>query len=267
MMWQDSRGSYRVETRLGLVWADKSSANDRDIRGKNKWEKRYLASQGYYSNKTLYSSMSDSSISSLHFCLDLQTYDFGGESKIPSTTGIGSLSLQMPFFLCFKVLSISNKRESDINNKLISTGMEHKNWGELQSHTSAYSLITWVECRNQNKQKMVCCSFQRVFIFLIIIGVFAVQPDNVCGLRNIGLVFRHSQERVLKAVDMKGMSTEQKLPAAAAEAVNNTNIDPNQSSKRRVRRGSDPIHNRSWWQKIHHVVWFLLQQGNKKKVQ
>lgn len=92
---------------------------------------------------------------------------------------------------------------------------------------------------------MVCCSFQRVLIFLIIIGVFAVQPDNVCGLRSIGLVFRHSQERVLKAVDMKGMSTEQKLPAAAAEAVNNTNIDPNQSSKRRVRRGSDPIHNRS----------------------
>ena len=92
------------------------------------------------------------------------------------------------------------------------------------------------------------CSAQRVLIFLIFFGLLVVQPDKVSGLRSIDLVFRHSQEengiatrnqRILKAVDMKGMSTEKK-PAP----VNNT-FDPNQSSKRRVRRGSDPIHNKS----------------------
>ncbi|EOY01933.1 Clavata3/esr-related 45, putative [Theobroma cacao] len=94
------------------------------------------------------------------------------------------------------------------------------------------------------------CSAQRVLMFLILFGLLAVQPDKVSGLTTIDLVFRHSREenriatrnqRILKAVDMKGMSTEKK---PAAVPVNNT-FDPNQSSKRRVRRGSDPIHNRS----------------------
>ncbi|XWS64260.1 hypothetical protein CRYUN_Cryun06bG0171000 [Craigia yunnanensis] len=92
------------------------------------------------------------------------------------------------------------------------------------------------------------CSAQRVLILLTFFGLLAVQPDKVSGLRSIDLVFRHSQEesgiatmnqRILKAVDMKEMSTEKK-----AAPVNNT-FDPNQSSKRRVRRGSDPIHNMS----------------------
>ncbi|MBA0818366.1 hypothetical protein Gohar_000077 [Gossypium harknessii] len=38
---------------------------------------------------------------------------------------------------------------------------------------------------------------------------------------------------------MKGINTEKK-----ASAVNNR-FDPNQSSKRRFRRGPDPIHNKS----------------------
>ncbi|XVE91493.1 hypothetical protein REPUB_Repub01dG0014900 [Reevesia pubescens] len=93
------------------------------------------------------------------------------------------------------------------------------------------------------------CSVQRMLIFLIFFGLLAVQPDKVCGLRSIDFVFRHSEDqengiatrnqRMLKAVDMKGMSTEKK-----PVAVNNK-FDPNQSSKRRVRRGSDPIHNKS----------------------
>ncbi|XP_022734971.1 CLAVATA3/ESR (CLE)-related protein 45 [Durio zibethinus] len=94
------------------------------------------------------------------------------------------------------------------------------------------------------------CSAQRVLIFLIIFELLAVQADKVSGLRRIDLVFTYSQEedgiasrrnrRILEAADMKGMGTGKNLPAP----VNNT-FDPNQSSKRRVRRGSDPIHNRS----------------------
>ncbi|KAK5833265.1 hypothetical protein PVK06_017085 [Gossypium arboreum] len=77
-----------------------------------------------------------------------------------------------------------------------------------------------------------------------------VAPDKASGLISIDLVFRHGQgedqiairtnQRILKAADMKGTRTEKKLP----EVVNNT-FDPNRSSKRRVRRGPDPIHNRS----------------------
>ncbi|MBA0718230.1 hypothetical protein Golax_005985 [Gossypium laxum] len=82
------------------------------------------------------------------------------------------------------------------------------------------------------------CSAQRVIILVILLGLLALQPVEVSGLRNIDFVFRRSQ-RVLKAVDTKGMSTEKKT------AFVNNKFDPNRSSKRRVRRGSDPIHNRS----------------------
>ncbi|KAK8659274.1 hypothetical protein V6N13_029480 [Hibiscus sabdariffa] len=83
------------------------------------------------------------------------------------------------------------------------------------------------------------CSAQRVAVFLMIFGLLAVRPVEVSGLRNMDLVvFRHNQ-RILKAVDTKGMDTEKK-PASV-----NNGFDPNRSSKRRVRRGSDPIHNRS----------------------
>ncbi|KAB2084230.1 hypothetical protein E1A91_A05G332300v1 [Gossypium mustelinum] len=99
------------------------------------------------------------------------------------------------------------------------------------------------------KRKMIC-SAQRFLMFLICFGLLAVAPDKASGLISIDLVFRHGQgedqiairtnQRILKAADMKGTRTEKKLP----EVVNNT-FDPNRSSKRRVRRGPDPIHNRS----------------------
>lgn len=80
-------------------------------------------------------------------------------------------------------------------------------------------------------------------MFLIFFGLLAIQADKVCGLRGIHFVLKRREEgkRIVtrKAVEMKEMRTEQKpVPA-------NTKIDPNESNKRRVRRGSDPIHNRS----------------------
>ncbi|KAH1040742.1 hypothetical protein J1N35_042485 [Gossypium stocksii] len=89
------------------------------------------------------------------------------------------------------------------------------------------------------------CSRQRVVMFLIFFGLLTIQPCRVCGLKRSDLVFtQHGigsrNQRVLKAVvDMKGINTEKK-----ASAVNNR-FDPNQSSKRRFRRGPDPIHNKS----------------------
>ncbi|KAE8727896.1 Detected protein of unknown function [Hibiscus syriacus] len=88
-------------------------------------------------------------------------------------------------------------------------------------------------------------SVQRFLMFLIISGLLAVEPDGVDGLTCIDLAFRHGRgddemaigrnQRVLQDAGMKAMRP---------EAVNNS-FDLNWSSKRRVPRGSDPIHNRS----------------------
>lgn len=89
---------------------------------------------------------------------------------------------------------------------------------------------------------------QRVLILLIFIGFLAVEPDKVSALRSIDLVLRQSPEdhmlaaknqRILKAVVTENLRKEEKA------APVNKKFDLNQSSKRRVRRGSDPIHNRS----------------------
>lgn len=90
-------------------------------------------------------------------------------------------------------------------------------------------------------------SVHRTFILLLCIGYLAVQPDKVSGLKRMDLALRQGQEvrglqaknpRILKAVTYEGMNTQKKPPHAKK-------FDPNESSKRRVRRGSDPIHNRS----------------------
>lgn len=89
-------------------------------------------------------------------------------------------------------------------------------------------------------------STQRVFILVICIGLLVVQP--VSGLRSIGLAIRWSKEddrqvvtnqRLLKEVVKEEVNVEKKA------ATLNKKLDPYQSSKRRVRRGADPIHNRS----------------------
>lgn len=89
---------------------------------------------------------------------------------------------------------------------------------------------------------------RRVLILLICMGLLlSVQPDKVSGLRSIDLVLRQNQhnqgmvpqnQRILKETTMVGKNAEKK-----STKIHNK-FDPNQSSKRRVRRGSDPIHNR-----------------------
>lgn len=91
-------------------------------------------------------------------------------------------------------------------------------------------------------------STQRALILLICIGFLAVKPDKVSGMRSIDLVLRQNRhdhmlapknQRILKAVSMEDLNKGEK------SATVNKKFDLNQSSKRRVRRGSDPIHNRS----------------------
>ncbi|PIN17162.1 hypothetical protein CDL12_10184 [Handroanthus impetiginosus] len=91
-------------------------------------------------------------------------------------------------------------------------------------------------------------SIHRAFLIFICIGLLAFHPREVCGARNAGFVLRRGIEdqtmmiknqRMLKGVDTNNLNTDKK-PAAISKP-----FDPNQSSKRKVRRGSDPIHNRT----------------------
>ncbi|OVA09003.1 hypothetical protein BVC80_9097g67 [Macleaya cordata] len=91
----------------------------------------------------------------------------------------------------------------------------------------------------------------KLLILLVCIGffVFVLQPEKVSAMTSKdhllrwekeehGLVFKN--QRVLKAVDV----VSQDLKTKKKSAPTPPKFDPNQSSKRRVRRGSDPIHNR-----------------------
>lgn len=90
-------------------------------------------------------------------------------------------------------------------------------------------------------------SSQRVLILLLCTGFLKVQPGQGYGLRTIDLLRQkqHGQgmvpqnRRIFKATTMMEMNAKN-----SSTQINRT-YDPNPSSKRRVQRGSDPIHNRS----------------------
>ncbi|KAI6676835.1 hypothetical protein NL676_037631 [Syzygium grande] len=93
---------------------------------------------------------------------------------------------------------------------------------------------------------------QRTFIFVILVGSLAVKPSQVSGLTSIELLARQSQEdwhiatssrRLLKDTSMELMTGKTSASKAAS-------FVPNQSSKRQVRGGSDPIHNRDLYSKV-----------------
>ncbi|KAJ4824207.1 hypothetical protein Tsubulata_013063 [Turnera subulata] len=87
----------------------------------------------------------------------------------------------------------------------------------------------------------------REVILLLCIFHFAVQTEKVSGLTSIDLALRWNQRllpfshisRILKTVALDDLQ-----PKAGLAPAPSMMFDPNQSDKRRVRRGSDPIHNR-----------------------
>ncbi|BAT79648.1 hypothetical protein VIGAN_02256400 [Vigna angularis var. angularis] len=89
----------------------------------------------------------------------------------------------------------------------------------------------------------------RGFFVLVCVGILASQPGMVSGLRSKDLALRWDQRqsplaqiaRVLKAVAMENLQSQSQLDLAPAPSLT---FDPNQSNKRTVRKGSDPIHNR-----------------------
>nr|KYP65805.1 hypothetical protein KK1_012071 [Cajanus cajan] len=103
----------------------------------------------------------------------------------------------------------------------------------------------------------------RTIILLLFVGFFiSIQLENVLGLRSSEIALRHSEEdqrillqnqHTLKATEKELLNTKKnsgsannRLDHAKKKSANfNNEFDPNQSNKRRVPRGSDPIHNRT----------------------
>lgn len=81
------------------------------------------------------------------------------------------------------------------------------------------------------------------------IGILASEPYQVCSLRSKDLALRRGNEKLpflrnYHFRSLKGVATEDlqaKLELAPAPSVT---FDPDQSNKRTVSKGSDPIHNR-----------------------
>ncbi|XWS51134.1 hypothetical protein CRYUN_Cryun12cG0150700 [Craigia yunnanensis] len=93
-------------------------------------------------------------------------------------------------------------------------------------------------------------SVNRGFLILACIGLLVLQPEMVSGMRGIDLALRLDKgllpfvqnSRILKAfVAVDALQTRQNLAPAPAPSMM---FDPNQSNKRGVKKGSDPIHNR-----------------------
>ncbi|CAN0896567.1 hypothetical protein LINGRAHAP2_LOCUS18578 [Linum grandiflorum] len=99
---------------------------------------------------------------------------------------------------------------------------------------------------------MMFVGSSRLLGFILCIGLITIQHHVhvVHGLASKDIIFMgsevvlHHQARFLKDVTMstKKMKKKKKQPSPEGS---NKGFDPNQSSKRRFRRGSDPIHNRS----------------------
>ncbi|CAN1861137.1 hypothetical protein LINPERHAP1_LOCUS43689 [Linum perenne] len=89
----------------------------------------------------------------------------------------------------------------------------------------------------------------RLLAFILCIGLITIQHHHhvVHGSTSKDIILVGSgklllhQARFLKDVTMSA----KKKNRQSSLAYSNNGFDPNQSSKRRFRRGSDPIHNRS----------------------
>lgn len=114
-------------------------------------------------------------------------------------------------------------------------------------------------CCSVEKLNMISPARRRI-IFLVFIGFLFTQPEQVSGLRSIDLDRRLLRNlRVLKNVDVQELHEQMNIaPTPSAMSV------PIQSTKRRARRGSDPIHNKCWHVKFLIFFFFHLFAVNLK---
>ncbi|KAL0416616.1 UNVERIFIED_CONTAM: hypothetical protein Slati_3493500 [Sesamum latifolium] len=87
---------------------------------------------------------------------------------------------------------------------------------------------------------MSCLAYRIILLAVFVVGLLSVQPTDVSASRSIDLAVRHS--RVLKAG--AGALQDLNVPRDIAPSPATTFDPMTESQKRRVRRGSDPIHNK-----------------------
>ncbi|CAL9765287.1 unnamed protein product [Musa acuminata subsp. burmannicoides] len=83
-------------------------------------------------------------------------------------------------------------------------------------------------------------------VLLCVVLLSSWKPEQVCGLRNVGLVLRRNEEQTAVAKSQRFLASVDAVDIDASKkpAAGPSPVDPYSASKRRVRRGSDPIHNR-----------------------
>ncbi|KAM0982660.1 hypothetical protein ACFX2I_015524 [Malus domestica] len=94
---------------------------------------------------------------------------------------------------------------------------------------------------------MAVLAYRRALLLLVCIGFLALQPEKVSALRSRDLALRWDKGHLpflkslhlFKAVAVEDMEAKMSLAPAPAMTFN-----ANQSNKRKVGKGSDPIHNR-----------------------
>lgn len=113
----------------------------------------------------------------------------------------------------------------------------------LSSHQHSISLGSLTK----QASTMLMCIHRSVLV-LICVGLLVLHPQQVCGR----LLLRRGVDdetvviknhRVLMAADTNTLPTDKR--SGSGDDHEHRAFDPNQSSKRKVRRGSDPIHNRT----------------------
>jgi len=82
----------------------------------------------------------------------------------------------------------------------------------------------------------------RILVVLLLFISIALAPEKAYGIRTIDLVLRRNAAEKhpnTKANDVMGFDVKKEFKAPSPSS-----FDLSRTSKRRVRRGSDPIHNR-----------------------
>lgn len=133
---------------------------------------------------------------------------------------------------------------------------------------------------NTTTMQVVITNKTAFLVLFIYVGLLAVHVERASAIRSINLGFRSSSsdEDFLQMVnkswhrsllkqevnqvmtDLKNTNSKQQHQEPA-----NKTFDPNRASKRRVRKGSDPIHNKSWQSDMKGMQLFISDDETKQQ--
>ncbi|KAG6481961.1 hypothetical protein ZIOFF_058585 [Zingiber officinale] len=90
------------------------------------------------------------------------------------------------------------------------------------------------------KKSLICLATMRLLVLLCFGLLLACKSEKVRGWKEEPEMKTNTKARYLRGTEVSS----EKLDAGKNAAAGPSPLDPNAACKRRVRRGSDPIHNR-----------------------